>query len=63
MPALRSSSRRGAADTRDMNTENMALVQGWADTRGALRRWPPRPGRPLRPWALGSLAIALLLLS
>ena len=28
-----------------MNTENMALVQGWADTRDALRRWSRRPGR------------------
>ena len=58
VPALRSSSRPAAADTRSMNTENMALVQGWADTRYALRRWSCRPGRPLRPWALGSLAIA-----
>ena len=46
-----------------MNTENMALVQGWADTRDALRRWSARPGHSLRPWALGSLAIALLLLT
>jgi hypothetical protein len=46
-----------------MNTENMALVQGWADTRDALRRWGARPGHSLRPWALGSLAIALLLLT
>ena len=46
-----------------MNTENMALVQGWADTRDALSRWAARPGQSLRPWALGSLAIALLLLT
>jgi hypothetical protein len=46
-----------------MNTENMALVQGWADTRDALSRWAARPGHSLRPWALGSLAIALLLLT
>ena len=46
-----------------MNTENMALVQGWADTRDALRRWSARPGQSLRPWALGSLGIALLLLT
>jgi hypothetical protein len=45
-----------------MSAENMALVQGWADTRDALRRWSARPAQPLRPWALGSLAIALLLL-
>jgi hypothetical protein len=46
-----------------MNTENMAVVQGWADTRDALRRWGARPVHSLRPWALGSLAIALLLLT
>ncbi len=40
----------------------MALVQGWADTRGALMRWGWRPSRPLLPWSLGSLAIALGLL-
>jgi hypothetical protein len=46
-----------------MNTENMAVVQGWADTRSALRRWSARPARSLVPWALGSLAIAGLLLA
>ena len=46
-----------------MNTENMALVQGWADTRSALRRWNARPGRALVPWSIGSLAISLLLLT
>jgi hypothetical protein len=46
-----------------MKTENMALVQGWADTRSTLRRWSLRPGRALIPWSLGSLAIALLLLT
>ncbi len=40
----------------------MALVQGWDDTRDALRRWAAKPAVPLRPWALGSLAIALALL-
>ena len=45
-----------------MNTENMALVQGWADTRSALQRWSWRPSKPLTPWALGSLLIALTLL-
>jgi hypothetical protein len=45
-----------------MKTENLAMVQGWADTRSALRLWGRRPGRALLPWALGSLAIALLLL-
>jgi hypothetical protein len=45
-----------------MNTENMAVVQGWADTRAALRHWSVRPARPLLPWSLGSLAVAVLLL-
>jgi hypothetical protein len=40
----------------------MALVQGWDDTRSALRRWQRKPSEPLRPWSLGSLAIALSLL-
>jgi len=45
-----------------MSAENMALVQGWADTRDALRRWAARPATPLRPWAASSLAIAVTLL-
>jgi hypothetical protein len=46
-----------------MHTENMAVVQGWADTRSALRRWNVRPVRALLPWALGSLLIAVVLLT
>jgi hypothetical protein len=46
-----------------MNAENMAVVQGWADTREALRRWSARPAHSLRPWAIGSLGIALALLT
>jgi hypothetical protein len=45
-----------------MNTETMAVVQGWADTRSALRRWTAHPVQPLLPWALGSLAVALVLI-
>jgi hypothetical protein len=45
-----------------MRSETMALVQGWADTRAALRAWSRSPGRALGPWALGSLAIAVALL-
>ena len=45
-----------------MNAENMALVQGWSDTRAALRRWAAAPAIPLRPWSLGSLAMAVTLL-
>jgi hypothetical protein len=46
-----------------VSAENMAVVQGWADTRDTLRRWSIRPAQALRPWALGSLAIAFLLLT
>jgi hypothetical protein len=45
-----------------MSFEQMAVVQGWADTRAALSRWQARPGAVLRPWAAGSLLVALLLL-
>jgi hypothetical protein len=46
-----------------MKAEELALVQGWADTREALGRWRRRPSTVLRPWALGSLLVALLLLA
>ena len=36
-----------SADLNGMHTENMALVQGWADTRSTLRDWSKRPGRAL----------------
>jgi hypothetical protein len=51
------------AEVRKMKTENMALVQGWADTRSALRDWNERPGHALIPWSIGSLAITALLLA
>jgi Stage II sporulation protein M len=43
-------------------TEQLALVRGWDDTRATLRRWRARPLAVLAPWAVGSLAIAALLL-
>ena len=46
-----------------MKTEQLAVVQGWADTRGALRRWNARPSVVLGPWALASLAVGALLLA
>ena len=46
-----------------MRTEQLAVVQGWADTRGALRRWSAAPAAVLRPWALASLLVAVLLLA
>jgi hypothetical protein len=45
-----------------MKTEQLALVQGWADTRNTLARWNAKPSAALRPWALASLAVAILLL-
>lgn len=46
-----------------MSTEQLALVRGWDDTRATLRRWRARPLAAVRPWALGSLAIAGILLT
>ena len=45
-----------------MKAEELALVQGWDDTRAALRRWNAHPWKVLRAWGLGSLAVAGLLL-
>ncbi len=46
-----------------MKTERLALVNGWADTRAALRGWNARPAATIAPWLAGSLAVAVLLLS
>jgi hypothetical protein len=46
-----------------MKAEELALVQGWDDTRAALRRWNAQPWGVLRSWALGSLAVTGLLLA
>jgi Stage II sporulation protein M len=46
-----------------VKTEELALVQGWEDTRRALARWQRRPGRVLVPWTLGALAVAGVLLT
>jgi hypothetical protein len=48
---------------REMKAEELALVQGWADTRHALTRWQRHPLRVLRPWILGALAVAFTLLA
>src|SRR5690348_9302258 len=45
-----------------MKAEELALVQGWDDTRAALRRRGAAPAGALRPWALGSAAVAAVLL-
>jgi hypothetical protein len=46
-----------------MKAEELALVQGWDDTRATLRRWSAAPLSVLWPWALGSLAVTALLLT
>jgi hypothetical protein len=46
-----------------MKAEELAVVQGWEDTRAALRRWNDRPWEILRTWACGSLAVTALLLA
>src|SRR3954463_576782 len=45
-----------------VNHEEMALVQGWDDTKAALRAWRAAPSQVLRPWVLSSVGVALLLL-
>ena len=45
-----------------MRSEDMALVQGMADTRAALAAWQRRPLDVLRPWAAGALLVAVGLL-
>jgi hypothetical protein len=42
--------------------EELALVQGWDDTKRALRTWRRAPASVLRPWLHLSLAVAVLLL-
>ncbi len=45
-----------------VNTEQLALVQGWDHTKATLRDWNDRPGTVLIPWLRMSLAVAVLLL-
>jgi hypothetical protein len=45
-----------------MSTEQLAFVQGWDDTRSALRRWRSAPLAVLGPWVLGAFAVAVALL-
>jgi hypothetical protein len=49
--------------TQYVKAEELAVVQGWADTRQALVRWRRDPLRILRPWTLGALAVAVALLA
>jgi hypothetical protein len=45
-----------------VSVDEFVLVQGLRDTRGALARWNARPGRVLRDWFAGALAVACGLL-
>jgi hypothetical protein len=45
-----------------MNVNELVLVQGLRDTRGALARWNREPWPVLGAWGAGALAVALLLL-
>jgi hypothetical protein len=45
-----------------MKAEQLAVVQGWDDTRATLRRWTANPWPVARQWALGSLAVTGVLL-
>src|SRR5262245_1339435 len=45
-----------------MKTEELALVQGWADTRSALARWNRNPWSVLWAGTRGALAVTALLL-
>jgi hypothetical protein len=46
-----------------MKAEELALVQGWTDTRRALARWKRQPMQVLAPWTLGALTVAGVLLA
>lgn len=46
-----------------MKAEELAVVQGWDDTRATLRRWNTNPWAVARPWALGSLLVTATLLT
>ena len=46
-----------------MKAEELAVVQGWDDTRATLRRWNANPGPVAVSWALGSLAVTATLLT
>jgi hypothetical protein len=46
-----------------MNSEQLAVVRGWADTRASLHSWQRAPAATLGPWAGASLAIAVALLA
>lgn len=46
-----------------MQTSDLVLVRGFADTRATLSSWNERPGPIVGRWVAGALAISLLLLA
>jgi hypothetical protein len=46
-----------------MSREDMALVQGWADTKLALNTWRRKPSTVFVPWVRWSFCVAVLLLT
>jgi hypothetical protein len=46
-----------------MKAEQLAVVQGWDDTRATLKRWNADPWPVAVRWALGSLAVTAMLLT
>lgn len=46
-----------------MQTSDLVLVRGLADTRATLRAWNARPGRVVGGWVGGAVAIAVVLLT
>jgi Stage II sporulation protein M len=46
-----------------MKAEELALVQGWGDTRRALGRWNRKPLVVLWPWVRGATAVTAALLA
>ncbi len=46
-----------------VRAEELALVQGWADTQRTLVGWRRAPVRVLMPWVLGALAVTGVLLA
>jgi hypothetical protein len=46
-----------------VSSKELALVQGWAETRRTLQAWNRRPARVVARWTVWSLAVAVLLLA
>ncbi len=55
--------RRRCRSGREVSSEQLAVVRGWADTRATLRTWQRRPLPVVGAWAAASLGVAVLLLT